>query len=207
MTWFGPWSLRALRGLVFALSIATLSIVLTVPAGAHTAMLRASPDRNATAGGSITVIDLEFLDPVTSASVAVTYNGVPVAGQTTVADGDLITFTLDQPLAEPGRYQVSYEMISFDSDFTTGGFFFTFDPAAAQAPRIEPSGPGGLSTTTLALSIIGLVTVITLLAFFVQRVDKRRRAQIVEFDGYDLGLDDDWHYQPSNDYGDYDSEY
>lgn len=190
-----------LGALLCALVVSVAVALLAGPAGAHTAMLRASPDRDATAGGSITVVDLQFLDPVSSAAVSVTYNGVPVAGQTTVANGELITFTLDQPLTQPGRYQVNYEMISFDSDFTTGGFFFTFDPAAAQAPRIELPGPGGLSSTTIALSIAGLVVVIMVLALFVQRIDRRRRQQIIEFDSFDLGLDE---YEG---YEDYDADY
>ena len=170
---------------VVAMAIATL---LALPAGAHTAMLRASPDRDATVGGSIDLIELEFLDPITDAVVTVTYNGVPVPGRTTVPDGQVITYALDQPLAQPGRYQVSYEMISFDSDFTTGGFFFTFDPAAPPPVRLEPSGSGGFPTTTIALAGAGLVIVLGLLSLFVQRIDGRRRGRILEVsDGHRMG--------------------
>lgn len=169
--------IKALLATVVTLAVTAL---LALPAGAHTAMLRASPDRDSTAGGSISFIDLEFLDPVTEASVTVTYNGAPVAGLTTVTDGEVITFTLDQPLVQPGRYQVSYEMISVDGDFTTGGYFFTFDPAADQVERIEPSGSGGFSTTTLALLGAGLIVVIGLLALLVLRLDNRRHDQILE---------------------------
>lgn len=161
-----------------------LGAVLVAPAGAHTAMLRASPDRDATAGGAIGFVDLEFLDPVTEASVTVTYNGQPVPGQTTVADGKVITFTLDQPLTQPGRYQVFYEMVSFDSDFTTGGFFFTFDPAAEQVARIEPSVSEGLSTTTVALSAIGLIALIGVPALYVWRIDRRRQQLVESVDAY-----------------------
>ncbi len=167
-----------LKAVLATVTAGALTALLALPAEAHTAMLRASPDRDATAGGSIGFIDMEFLDPVTDASVTVTYNGAPVAGQTTVADGEIITFTLDQPLAQPGRYQVNYEMISFDSDFTTGGFFFTFEPAAGEAARIESSGPGGLSSITVALSGAGLALVVALLALFVWRIDARRREQL-----------------------------
>lgn len=183
-----------IRGLLIAVAVLVVATVPAAPADAHTAMLRASPDRNAVAGGSLDVIDLLFLDPVTNASVTVTYNGVPAAGRTTVADGEVITFTLDQPLTQPGRYQVSYEMISFDSDFTTGGYFFTFEPAAEQAGRIEPPGPGGLSSTTLALSGVGLFTLVAVLALFVRRTDHRRRDLMLEVtDGQ--GAEDPY-YQP-----------
>ncbi len=183
--------IKALLTTVVALAVTAL---LAPPASAHTAMLRASPDRDATAGGSIGFIDLEFLDPVTNASVRVTYNGAPMTGRTTVTAGEVITFTLDQPLTQPGRYQVNYEMISFDSDFTTGGFFFTFDPAADQMARIEPPGSGGFSTTTLALSGAGLTVLVALLALFVWRIDNRRREQILEatddYGAEDYGAED-----------------
>ncbi len=168
--------IKALLATVATLAVAVVS---TLPAGAHTAMLRASPDRNATVGGSVQLIDLEFLDPITNASVTVTYNGVPVAGRTTVADGEVITFTLDQPLAQPGRYQVSYEMISFDSDFTTGGFFFTFDPAAAPPSGIEPSGSDGFPLVTLAISGAGLLVVLAIIALFVRRIDEEPEEELL----------------------------
>ena len=164
-------TINALLTTVVALAVAA---VLALPAGAHTAMLRASPDRDATAGGSIAFVDLEFLDPVTEASVTVTYNGAPVAGSTTVTDGEVITFSLDQPLAQPGRYQVGYQMISADGDFTTSGFFFTFDPAADQPARIGPSGSGRFPVAVLALAAAGVIGVAGLLALFTRRTDNRR---------------------------------
>ncbi|MEM9564193.1 MAG: copper resistance protein CopC [Actinomycetota bacterium] len=175
-----------IRALLAAVVAVTVAVLMTLPASAHTAMLRASPDRNAVVGGSIQVIDLEFLDPITDATVMLRYNGTPLAGTTTVPDGEVITFALDQPLTQPGRYQVSYEMISLDGDFTTGGYFFTFDPAAAQPARIEAPASGGVSTNTvLAASAIGLAALVGLLVFFIRRTDVRRRHEDFEPDGYD----------------------
>ncbi len=187
-----------LKAIVAAAAVLGVLALLVPSASAHTAMLRASPDRDAIAGGTIAFIDLEFLDPVTEVSVTVTYNGVPVAGQTPVNAGELITYTLDQPLTQPGRYQVNYEMISFDSDFTTGGFFFTFDPEAEEAARIlEATGEGGLSTTTtLVVSGFGLTLLVGLLALFVWRLENRRQEQLTEASadlGYDeYGAEDYW---------------
>lgn len=179
------------KALFAAVTVLVVSAMLVPSASAHTAMLRASPDRDAVAGGSIGFVDLEFLEPVSDVSVVVSFNGVPVAGQTTVDAGELITYTLDQPLTQPGRYQVNYEMISFDSDFTTGGFFFTFDPTAEEAVRIlEATGEGGLSTTTtLVVSGFGIVLIVGLLALFVARVDSRRQEQLLEANA-ELGHDE-----------------
>lgn len=169
--------MRTLKTLLAVLVVLVVSAVVAPPAPAHTAMLRASPDRDAIAGGAVNFIDLEFLDPVSEAVVNVTFNGVPVDGQTTVADGELITFALAQPLSQSGRYQVNFEMISFDTDFTTGGFFFTFDPAASPVDRIELSASDGLFGNTLLLSAGGLVVLAALMAMFAWRVDNRRRQQ------------------------------
>lgn len=163
---------KSLVTTVLTLAIAGL---LVLPAGAHTAMLRASPDRDATVGGSIGVIDLEFLDAITDAVVTVTYNGTLVSGRTTVAEGKVITFTFDQALVQPGRYQVNYEMISTDGDFTTGGYFFTFDPLAEQPGRIDPSGSDGFPIATLALPAVGLVAIIGLISVTTRRSANRRR--------------------------------
>jgi methionine-rich copper-binding protein CopC len=169
--------IKALLTTLVALAVTAL---MAPPGSAHTAMLRASPGRDATAGGTIGFIDLEFLDPVTNAAVTVTYNGAPVAGGIAEPDGEVITFTLDQPLSQPGRYQVNYEMTSSDGDFTTGGYFFTFDPAADQVARIDPTGSGDFSSTTLALSGAGLAVVVALIALFVWQIENRRRQLILE---------------------------
>jgi len=179
---------RIIGAAMAAAVLVVLSAMLALPADAHTAMLRASPDRNATAGGSLTFIDLEFLDPITEATVTVAYNGAPMAGVTTVNAGEVITFTLDQALAQPGRYQVTYEMVSFDGDFTTGGYFFTFDPTAAPMTRItvsefgesgEPGEPDGVSSTTIAVTGIGLVVIVAVLALFAWWMDRRRGDELV----------------------------
>lgn len=178
-----------MKALLSAVAALALTALMMPSASAHTAMLRASPERNATAGGSIQFIDLEFLDPVTDVSVAVTYNGVPVAGRVIANSGELITFTLDQPLSQAGRYQVNYEMTSFDSDFTTGGYFFSFDPTADQPGRIEFSDSGRLSLVTLAASGIGLAALVGLLLLFVRRIDRQRSQQFID-------VADDWAEDP-----------
>jgi hypothetical protein len=90
----------------------------------------------------------------------------------------VITFTFDQALAQPGRYQVNYEMISTDGDFTTGGYFFTFDPLAEPPGRIDPSASSGLSTTVLAASGVGLAAAVGLISLVAMRTANRRREPV-----------------------------
>lgn len=171
-----------MRRLGVLLTAVTLVVIAALgsAAGAHTAMLRGSPDRNAVVGGAIDAIDLEFLDPVTETVVTVSYNGTPLAGQTPVADGEIITHALARPLVEAGRYQVSYEMISADGDFTTGGYFFTFDPTAPPPPRIQvESGSGGFSIGLLPV-LIGLCGLAGVLGLLVWWSGRRRHPLILD---------------------------
>ncbi len=175
------------------LLLTALGLWAITPASAHTALLEASPGPDQTVGGTVTGIDLAFLDPISDAIVTVSYNGAPVAGTTTVSNGDLIRFDFDEPLQAPGRYQVFYEMTSFDLDYTTSGFFFTFDTNAAPLIRLEAPTAGGDSSFPLVPTIVAAVVVVALLAAFVWYFDARRR----------LGLTTDGHAPDGGPYGDY----
>ena len=164
----------AMLAMIVAL-IGTISLVVAPPAGAHTALLEASPGPDETVGGVIDGIDLAFLDPITDAIVTVSYNGAPVAGATTVADGELIRFQFDEPLQLDGRYQVFYEMTSFDLDYTTSGFFFTYAAGAPQPPRLEAPGAGDGSSFPVVPTVIGTTLLVAVLAVFVWQFDARRR--------------------------------
>jgi methionine-rich copper-binding protein CopC len=140
-------------------------------------MIDASPGPDATVGGTVDFVDLAFLEPVTNAVVILSFNGEPISGQTTVRDGKIIRFELDQPLSTPGRYQVEYELISFDTDYTTDAFFFTYSADGAQPVRIETAvsqAEGGSSRAILGATVGLLTVVIGLLAVFVWRLDAKR---------------------------------
>jgi len=51
----------------------------------------------------IEFVDLAFSDPVTNATVTVSYNDEPLPGVTTVTSGEIIRFELAGPLELAGR--------------------------------------------------------------------------------------------------------
>ena len=184
------------------------------PASAHTALLGASPGPDQTVGGVVEGIDLAFLDPITDAIVTVSYNGAPVPGSTTVANGELIRFEFDQPLQEVGRYQVFYEMTSFDSDYTTSGFFFTYDVNAAPLVPLDAPGANDDSSFPILPTAIAGIVLVALLAGFVWFSDSRRR-QTAGVDGRREHADANRGYHgfdygeaaPDNDYDEYRHDY
>lgn len=166
------------------LAVAALALLTARPASGHSALVGASPAPDETVGGTIDVVELAFNESVSQATITVSFNDQPLAGATTVANGEILRFQLDQALSMPGRYQISYEMISFDADFTTSAYFFTFDPAAPQPDRISVGEPTGValsddgSSGTNWLLVAGsgaaAVAAVVVLALFVWRLDAQR---------------------------------
>lgn len=178
---------RRRRGPAGLLLLAAIIGLWATPATAHTALLEASPGPDQTAGGTIEGIDLAFLDPVTNAIVTVSYNGEAIAGTTTISDGELVRFEFERPLDLDGRYQVDYEMISFDSDFTTSGFFFTYTADAPEPARLSAPGSEGTSQTVLLASIAGITVLMCALAVFIWNLEGKRRKE-----RFAVEADDDW---------------
>lgn len=183
---------RIARRRLFRSVAVTLGVLLTsvvwpwaAPADAHSSLVGASPAPDDTVGGDVVFIELAFNEPVSDATISVLYNQEPLAGVTTVADGELLRFDLSEALVQPGRYEVSYDMISFDTDHTIDGFFFTFDPAGPQPVAIDLSTGQGLGqelsegTDWGFFAAVGVLiaSLFGLLGIFVWRVDAKRRAE------------------------------
>ncbi|MEL7156402.1 MAG: hypothetical protein AAFN30_07370, partial [Actinomycetota bacterium] len=112
------------------------------------------------------------------ATVTVTSGGVEVPGEMTATDGIIIRFTLDEPITDPGRYDVEYRMISFDLDNTVDGFFFEYDPTAPEPIRLGVEvEPEGTNVVVVVASVVLMAAVAGLLLLFVRRTDARRRAE------------------------------
>lgn len=171
---------------VAVLAVAAILVFLLAvrPAAAHSALVGASPAPDETVGGTIDVVELAFNESVSQATITVSFNDQPLAGATTMANGEILRFQLDQALSVPGRYQISYEMISFDTDFTTSAYFFTFDPAAPQPDRIgvgettgvviSDAGTSGTNWLLVVGSAVGAVAAVVVLAAYVWRLDAQR---------------------------------
>ena len=176
------WSTIALPAVIVTAAVVGLWVS---PVGAHGALIEASPGPDETAGGTIDFVDLAFNEPVSDAVVTVSYNEEPLAGVTTVTDGEIIRFELNDALELPGRYQVSFELISFDADRTTSAFFFTYAVDAPQPARIgltDSEGltdgqTGGTDRILIGAAAFLLASLFGLLAVFVWRVDAKRRRE------------------------------
>ncbi|MGI9615774.1 MAG: copper resistance CopC family protein [Acidimicrobiales bacterium] len=171
---FALFALFSVSGVVGVFSI--LGIVAVEQAGAHTELLQASPGAGQRAGGEIDFLDLAFLEPVSDATVEVLHDGQLVPGSMIVSDGSIIRFEFDEALTSSGTYEVSYAMISYDLDATSGQFSFTFEPGAPQARRIgtvEPEPRNWLPIIATGVLIAALVAA----AFvFLSRVEAKRRS-------------------------------
>ena len=165
-----------LAGLAVVLAVATvLGLVAAQPASAHTDLLQGSPAPGQNVGGRIDFIDLVFTEPVSEAVITVTFDGEVLSGTMAATEGPIIRLDLDEPLSDPGRYEVRYEMISFDLDDTVETFFFTYDPAAPEPPRlgvvVESSGT---NWAAIIASAVLLAALAGLLYLFVKRLEAQR---------------------------------
>ncbi|MCP4227200.1 MAG: copper resistance protein CopC [Actinomycetia bacterium] len=113
-----------------------LGLVFPSPAPAHTTMLQASPGPGQRAGGMIEFVDLVFAESISDGVVTVTLDGVVIPGSMIETEGQIIRFGFDEPLTEPGRYEVAYEFLSFDLDPGEATYVFDFVPEALQPVRL-----------------------------------------------------------------------
>lgn len=174
----------ASRSLVPTVALAALTAVVAgvagltaSPAAAHTELLQASPGPGQRAGGEIDFVDLAFLEPVSDARIRVVHDGEEVPGTVVVPDGSIIRFELDEPLATAGRYEVTYQVISFDRDETEGRFSFTYEPGAPQARRIgDPGGPAGRNWVRIVATVVLIASLAGVAFLVLARLESRRRA-------------------------------
>ncbi|MEL6983971.1 MAG: copper resistance protein CopC [Actinomycetota bacterium] len=168
-------------GLATAAFLAVVTVVLAVvPVGAHTDLIQGSPGPGQRVGGDVDFIDMVFGAPVTEVEVVLLGpDGMSIAGEMEVADGQIIRHRLDEAVTEPGRYLVEYEMISDDGDFTERSYFFDYDPAAPAPTRLgEVDIPDESWFTTR--NVIAALAVLALLAacgVLVRRL-RRTRAEL-----------------------------
>ena len=169
--------------IVLALLLSLLA-VFSDSAAAHAEMRRSAPNPGQTVGGVVDRVEMEFREPIQpddSNGVALQYPDGTRALTSIEVDRHLVRGRFD-PLTEPGRYKVIWELLDqSDGDWATEEFAFTYDPAAAPPEWLPASaaegsgGGGGISGSTLALMVI--IPVAAVLAAWVFWPRKRKSAQ------------------------------
>jgi hypothetical protein len=114
---------------------------------------------------------------VSDAVVTVNRDGVDVPGSMLETDGQVIQFAFDSALSEPGRYEVVYEMISFDRDETDASFFFDYVPDAPPPVRLGQldAPPRDLNLVPILASIFLAGCLVGLAFVYLSRVEAGRR--------------------------------
>jgi methionine-rich copper-binding protein CopC len=159
------------------LVLMVLSMLLAAPVSAHTDLLTGSPGPQQEVGGTVDFIDLVFAEPVTEVTVTVTApDGTRLDGEMVVADGQVIRYRME-PLSQPGRHVVRYQMISADGDDTRTGYLFSYEPSALPPTRLGDDVPRDnvalirtVAAVALAVSLMGLI------ALLVVRLQRNRAA-------------------------------
>jgi len=173
--------------IVLALLFSLLAVFRDT-AGAHAEMRRSAPRPGQAVGGFLDRVEMEFREPIGPHElngVALQYPDGTLTLTEIEVDGHLVRGRFD-PLAEPGRYKVIWELLDqSDGDWATEEWEFAYDPAAAPAEWLpesaaEGSGGGGISGTTVALvAIISAAVVLVALLFWPRhraaRSTKQRR--------------------------------
>lgn len=166
--------------------VAGLLIVLSFtarvePAAAHGELLQASPGPGQRAGGVVDFIDLAFLQDATGVVVEVTRDGAAVAGVTTVASGRIVRFAFDEPLTEPGRYDVTFTASWMDEDRVSEAYYFTYEPDSPAPVHIgavpTPSQQGGWSTVKIVATVVLITSLLSLAFLYIVHLERRRSAK------------------------------
>lgn len=179
---------------VVRLFISGLLLLLTVgtvgasPAAAHGKLLQASPGPGQNAGGLVDFIDLAFLEDATDAVVAVTKDGAPVPGTTTVANGRIVRFAFNPPLSAPGRYDVTFTATWVDKDRVTEAYYFTYDAAAPAPVHIGnvadlPQPKSGWSSVKIVATVVLITAMFGLAVLYVLQLERRRSQAVAEGPG------------------------
>lgn len=171
-----------ISGLLLLLTVGTVGVG---PAAAHGKLLQASPGPGQKAGGVVDFIDLAFLEDATDAVVAVTKDGVPVPGATTVANGRIVRFAFNPPLSAPGRYDVTFTATWVDKDRVTEAYYFTYDAAAPAPVHIGtvddlPQPESSWSSVRIVATVVLITAMFGLAVLYVLQLERRRSRAAAE---------------------------
>lgn len=165
------------RVIIAGLLIVLSFIARVEPAAAHGELLQASPGPGQRAGGVVDFIDLAFLQEATDVVVEVTRDGAPVAGVTTVASGRIVRFAFDEPLTEPGRYDVTFTASWMDEDRVSEAYYFTYQPdspAPVHIGAVPTSSQQGWSSVEIVATVILVTSLLGLAFLYIVHLERRR---------------------------------
>lgn len=130
----------------------------SVPAGAHTEVLRASPSPGEEAAGSVSDVELTFLDPVQPEVTIAIAGGlgepVPGLGVVEVSDDGRVATVSFPELTDIGEYVVEYRFTAADGD--TQRETYRFSIVASQIG--DEAGGGRLGATLGGLALATVVS-------------------------------------------------
>jgi methionine-rich copper-binding protein CopC len=170
---------RVLLALLAALIAIPLGLMSAAPAQAHSKLVSSNPANAASLAVAPTQVVLTFDETPTVTSVraqdtdgALVQLGAPVVTPNTV--------TVAWPAsAQPGLYRLVYSLVSDDGDPVQGTLIFTYaalNPAAAPAaPATSANDAEAESEAAIVLTWFAGVALVTLAAFGVLVMSRRRR--------------------------------
>jgi copper resistance protein C len=157
-------------------------LITAAPAAAHTVLLGADPADGASLTALPAAATLTFSDAIAQrdAKAAVATPGRAAVEVPATSSGPVVTVPLTD--AGPGRYTITYRVVSADGHPVSGQVSFTVgtpEPSATptSAPPVQPAAPGpGSSARALLAAAIALTGFVAIAAWAFARRRRPGRA-------------------------------
>ncbi|WP_237167021.1 copper resistance CopC family protein [Mycolicibacterium fortuitum] len=140
-----PW-------LAIAAALALLCVTVLWPrtqANAHTTLVESSPAADARLAEAPQELVLTFNEPIGQAFAVIRVvgsDGQKVDGNRATVSGSTATTAINKGAA-PGRYTVTYRVVSADGHPVTGRYAFTVAPSTSSTPVAPDSSPTAAATS------------------------------------------------------------
>jgi methionine-rich copper-binding protein CopC len=160
----------------FGLACTLATVVMTAsPAAAHAKVLRTTPGNGATVTGTLSLIRIDFDDPVQLVPRSLVVSGATGApepiGAPRVVGGRTLEASLPGHLPQ-GRYFVGWRILSDDGHVESGSFTFAVGAAGSAASTAadvgsqlpapgQPTWPVVLAAVMAGLAVLGAGLVVT----------------------------------------------
>ena len=134
------------------MALLCVSVLWPAPASAHTTLVDSSPAADARLLEAPRKVVLTFNEPIGQTFAVIRVAGSDERqlddGRTTVS-GTTVTTAINKA-ATPGRYTVSYRVVSVDGHAVTGQYAFTVAPGASPTPNGPAPSPTAHATSSPA---------------------------------------------------------